>query len=649
MRFSKARLRYIFLRAKEVPLSFLISKVWLLLFTALAYPLVRLKVQKGYSLYYANKITLALEHGNNKINRSDFFLPSDEVGFLARRVNDVCKRRYECLGYGYVKITGEDWRRDCLHNASWEYVYFPRIDFVDAGRRSDIKIVWEKSRLQFLTEISLLAINSKGEALEDLVGTYILLLKDWSAHNKFCFGPNWIVGMEVAIRAVNIIFSAYLIFDCLNKEQKRFVGSLLSEHYLYLKWFPEISDIEGNHSLANQMGSEVFRLMGCGKSTRNNYNFLDYAKEQFTADGLHIEFSPTYHRLCLEFLMVAKMAALVNQGQSSLTKGLAVILKQGLERCIELEVVKGKLPLFGDNDSGHVFNFGQSAAYYSDIAGVFRAEEISCPAGRISSRFYRGFIGLECNVDLQSGCMRSAVFQPYAIISSKTTKVISRIGVYGLSGRAPHDHDDNLSFVLGSFDKEIIVDSGCPPYTLNSSLREQAIGSLAHNVVQAVSVPRCEFSQGSIFKTVKGAPAAQLMSFSENKLIGSMSFNGNEFARTIIAHERSLTLERYEGQEVVIIEDKVRYSESVRSEHRIHFSPEVKLNLNDGDLFGRNGAVNFKVEALCSEGLPLEMKLVDYDYFEVYGGCSNATYLSVVTNPVVYSHLKIIISLYKVA
>ncbi|MBF0676103.1 heparinase II/III family protein [Pseudomonas sp.] len=647
MKLNYARLRYIFLRAKEVPLSFLISKVWLLLFTTLAYPLVRLKVQKGYSLYYAKKIILALERGNNKINRADFALSGDEVLFLERRVDDVCKGRYECLGYGYVEITGESWRRDCLHDASWDYIYFSRIDFVDADRRSDIKIVWEKSRLQFLTEISLLAVNSKDEKLESLVCMYMRLVKDWSAYNKFCFGPNWIVGMEVAIRAVNIIFSAYLIFDHLNKEQKEFIGSLLSEHYLYLKWFPEISDIEGNHSLANQMGSEVFRLMGCGGSTSNNYSFLDYAKGQFTADGLHIEFSPTYHRLCLEFLMVAKMAALINQGQSALTKGLVVLLKQGLERCIELEVVKGKLPLFGDNDSGHVFNFGQSAVYYSDIVGVFRLEEIPCPAGRISSRFYRGFIGLECNVTFQSRGLRSAVFQPYAIIASETTKVISRIGAYGLSGRAPHDHDDNLSFVLGSFDREIIVDSGCPPYTLNSRLREQAIGSLAHNVVQAVSVPRCEFSQGSIFKTVMGAPAAHLTSFSENKLIGSMSFNGNELANTIVAHERSFTLERCEVRDIVVVEDKFRYNQSVRSEHRIHFSPEVRLNLIDGILFGRNGAVNFKVEALGGEGFSLEMKLGDYDYFEVYGGCSKATYLSVITSPIVCGHLKIIISLYK--
>lgn len=638
MKLSVARLKHILARATEAPFAFLLLKSWLISFSFFIYPFIKIGVHKLFRLIYKEKICSALERGAQNIVNSKFKLADEELIVLARRVDEVLRGRYQCLGYGYVKICGAAWRRDCIHGVSWPDVYFTKVDFLDAGRRSDIKIVWEKSRLQFLTEIALLVINSCETDQKDLVKLYMKILRDWTLNNRFCQGPNWVVAMEVAIRAANLIFSTYILWRFFSKEERAFIASVLSDHRIFLKWFPEISDIEGNHSLANHMGNELFKIMLASPGSINN-NFYKYARKQFSADGFHIEFSPTYHRLCLEIIAVVYISMAVNKVEDDIFQELKGLLVLGLKCCHKISIVKEILPLFGDNDSGHVFNFGQSARDFSALSGVLTQEVTALGLeSRISTKFLQGFLSLmtkERNTSLQQNlCSEVTALEPFAIIKTRNAKLICRIGRFGLKERAPHDHDDNLSFVLAAFGKEIVVDSGCPPYTLDSNLREQAIGSLAHNVVQKASTPRSKFSHGSIFKTVKGAPIAAVTKMANNEIIGLMRFNDSSQIGNINLHQRSYKLYEVSSKVELLIEDEISYKELVGSEHRIHFSPDVSLSLSNGIVTGTSGELSFVLDFEYSDGLVLDIHVGSYNYFDAYGCSLIAPNLIVLTNKV---------------
>lgn len=649
VKLSVTRLKHILARATEAPFSFLVFKLWLISFSFLIYPFIKIGLHKLFRFIYKDKIYSALDRGAQNIVNSGFKLADEELAVLTRRVEEVLRGRYKCLGYGYVKICGAAWRRDCIHGVSWPDVYFTKVDFIDAERRSDIKIVWEKSRLQYLTEIALLVINSCERDQKDLVKLYMKILRDWALNNRFCRGPNWVVAMEVAIRAANLIFSTYILWRFFSKEERVFIASVLSDHRIFLKWFPEISDIEGNHSLANQMGNELFKIMLASPSSIKN-NFYKYARKQFTEDGFHIEFSPTYHRLCLEIIIVVYISMAINKVEDDVLQELKGLLVLGLECCHKISIVKEILPLFGDNDSGHVFNFGQSARDFSALSGVL-AQEVT-PLGlesRISIKFFQGFLSLttkERDTSLQHNlCSGATALEPFAIIKTQNAKLICRIGRFGLKERAPHDHDDNLSFVLAAFGKEIVVDSGCPPYTLDSNLREQAIGSLAHNVVQQASTPRSKFSQGSIFKTVKGAPIAAVTKMANNEIIGLMHFNDSSQIDNINLHQRSYKLYELSNKVELLIEDKISYKAFVSSEHRIHFSPDVSLSLSNGVVSGTSEGLDFVLDFEHSDGLALDIHVGSYSYFDAYGCSSIAQNIIVLTNKVNEYNLSLRLSL----
>nr|WP_255473442.1 heparinase II/III family protein [Kangiella sp. HZ709] len=82
-------------------------------------------------------------------------------------------------------------------------------------------------------------------------------------------------------------------------------------------------------------------------------------------------------------------------------------------------------------------------------------------------------------------------------------KAVIRYGKAGLKERAPHDHDDMLSFWLFKGGDDIVLERGCAPYTSDIRLREEYLSSLSHNVIMNNSGTRADFKSGSVFRTVE--------------------------------------------------------------------------------------------------------------------------------------------------
>lgn len=621
-------------RIKESPLSFLLKKLQLVLLSRLAAPFFYMRLYKLSLSMKQEALIKALDANSKKISFfSEGVLDLDAQDCLFSRVAEVLEGRYECLGYGRAKIGSENWLKDCIHEASWPSSYFTQIDVLDRTRRSDIKIVWEKSRLQFLPEIAMLAVNIDG-CNEGLVDRYFNILADWDNYNPLCFGPNWVVSMEVAIRSANILLSAYILFPYLSRDRKKVLARILNEHYLFLRWFPEISDIEGNHSLATKMGLYLFESLVSKSPSDSSDRFLSYAERQFTEDGFHIEYSPTYHRLCVEIVMVVYANEIKINGNSS--SQFSSFVKKILECCNRISILDSTLPVFGDNDSGHVFNFGQSERDFSYLWNAAVGTEIvPCFESRINQskiafKFWSGFLGGKLSLDLSVNSLASDYVYPFKVVCTRSARLIMRIGAFGLKGRAPHDHDDNLSFVLQAFGKEIITDKGCPPYTLDPVLRNDAISSLSHNVVQIKDVPRSVLSVGSIFKTVQGAAFAKIVNApSPGEISAVLSLGTKIDVRKhdhLIEHFRTIHLSENGVKLSLRLSDNVAYQGVVQSQHRIHFAPNVCLVLREDTVLGQIDNVNFTMTFKVDGHFP-KIEIQNFDFYDCYGHSVSAKVL----------------------
>lgn len=163
----------------------------------------------------------------------------------------------------------------------------------------DIRIAWEKSRLQFLIPLAL--ADSKG--LEPRAKNKIKeIVRDWIKNNKFLTGPNWTSAMEAAIRAVSLIWTACLVRD--SKLSGEIVG-LLCQHGRFIQNCWEDFDRPNNHVIADGVGLAYLSAL-FGKNNVFSWSLSQMNtefKHQVFPDGSSYEGSTGYHRLVLELFV----------------------------------------------------------------------------------------------------------------------------------------------------------------------------------------------------------------------------------------------------------------------------------------------------------------------------------------------------------
>ena len=127
---------------------------------------------------------------------------------ILRHANEAKKHIFNVLGSGPYRMEEINWSREIKTGFEWPVgVYYLKIrNLTPEG--SDIKIPWEISRchhLLWMAEAYLLTEDESyaKEAIEQI--------RHWIYHNPLMRSVNWTCAMDVAIRAVNWMYSLYLI------------------------------------------------------------------------------------------------------------------------------------------------------------------------------------------------------------------------------------------------------------------------------------------------------------------------------------------------------------------------------------------------------------------------------------------------------
>ncbi|MBI3577958.1 MAG: alginate lyase family protein [Ignavibacteriales bacterium] len=530
-------------------------------------------------------------------NQKDFFLQlitsTQNYEDILAEAQNVLENKFETLGSGLISLgTQIDWQKDFKSGKAWPFKPSSELDVLDVNNSSDVKVPWELSRFHqvwWLGKAYWLTRN------EQYAIKFRELVEDWIEKNPPGVGINWVVAMEVAIRACSWIAGYY--FFCESKSLSedfwmKFLKSLYA-HGIFIECNQEMSWQNGNHFLSDIVGliflGIFFRQTPFGKRWIA-YGAKALEKEmnrQVYSDGVNYEKSTSYHRLVLELFYSATILCRKNNVQ--LSQSFSKRLELMFEFVQQYTRPDGSVPLIGDADDGRLFRFSMNEdmndhRHALSVGSIlFERSSFKNTAGKFSqdALWLFGGEGFEQHQLLraESPPLSSRGFAEggFYILRSNDAHVFFDAGDIGMNGRGGHGHNDTLSFELWAHGAPLVVDSGTYAYTFDTRVRQEFRSTRAHNTIVIDNAEIAEFaSLWSIKEDGTNPKVLEWKSSAESDIL-EVQHEGYASLPSPVIHRRRIQLMK--EKMVFQITDCLEGNGAHNVESFLHFAPAVTLEL----------------------------------------------------------------------
>jgi len=300
------------------------------------------------------------------------------------QVTSICKSAIQGKYNFFSRWEGDlDWppnfSLDPVHASTWSTAQHWTEVQCSVSPPTDIKIVWEASRLSLAYYLSREYVYSKNEKWAEY---YWELVEAWIDQNPVNQTIAWSCGQEVSFRAMAILWGLFATFDSPSTTPDR----LDRVHFLIWQTGKRISATtnyaisqENNHSLSEAavlwtIGLLFPEFKESDKWKRQGKKIL--SKEvirQIYADGSYVQHSFNYHRVMLDDLMWAiRIGELNNDHLPDLIYKNFSSATQWLGEFVDHQT--GGVPNYGANDGANVLPL--SCTDYSDYRPTLRAAEV---------------------------------------------------------------------------------------------------------------------------------------------------------------------------------------------------------------------------------------------------------------------------------
>ena len=249
---------------------------------------------------------------STKLSSSSQFqeLHPEEVERVRVAAEQAMDFTIELLGSNKVRLqTPINWQEDFKTGVDWPLAFFRDIDVADGGRKSDIKIPWELSRLQWLTPVAQAYMVDGDNRYAAFVREILL---SWLEANPYGRGPNWAVTMEAAMRVFTWTWLFHVFHASAAWSDQTFRSRFLAgiyEHGAFCARYLENPGRNGNHLIADA-GALVYlgEFFPESDETRRwgELGWSILVREIFSqvhSDGTDYEGSISYHRMVAELFL----------------------------------------------------------------------------------------------------------------------------------------------------------------------------------------------------------------------------------------------------------------------------------------------------------------------------------------------------------
>ena len=522
---------------------------------------------------------------------------SKSVKYILIKAEKILEKKIDLLGTGEIFL-GKNiiWNKDYKTGKIWNNKYYRDINYVDFNDKSDVKIPWEISRMQWLIPVGQAYLLTGNEKYAIFVKD---ILEDWINNNTYGHSINWTCTMEVALRIIIWQWFFYVFSESKAWKSEKFKFIFLKTIYLH-SYFTirnlEKSDVNGNHYTADGAGLIFAGLFFKGYDNESK-SFLNVGldiiyseiKLQVFPDGVDYEASIPYHRLVTELFYFSGLF-LINSGYDLKQFFIDKIIKMG-------DFIKSysrhneSVPLFGDADDARVLPMGlQSINDHSYLASLIGLTHNSSDLilGNTSTHdeifWILGFKELIKLPKPVNGYFSKAYDNGgFYIMGNNDSHIFIDCGPLGLLGRGGHGHNDILSFDALIQGEHVISDCGAYLYTADYIERNKFRSTSYHNTPMVDKKEINRFISDKYLWNLKNDALPKLLKWQSDDdydvFIGSHT--GYERLKNSVSPIRTIILKKKSSE--LLISDIIVGNGNYEVEIPLHFHPDIKITEADGN------------------------------------------------------------------
>ena len=476
---------------------------------------------------------------------------------------------FNYLGSGDVVMSPVRWDEDFKSGYRWpKGIYYKKYIQVRKERHADVKIPRELSRSHFLLHLALAYRFTNNKKYVD---KYAELVQEWMKNNPLMNSINWGCAMDVAIRAINWIWSLSLLDDVvLSNNVKRNMYGSLYQHGWFIYRNLEGNRLRYNH---NHYLSDLVGLLHIGLVFRNDKEgskWYCFAKEEFLREvrlqilpsGMTYERTTYYDRLVLE--LVTTGYVLMKHNDVAVPSDIESRVESMFWFVSQMMMDDGKMPIVGDQDDGRVLPWGTEPL--GDVSYLMSLGTVLCGSETLKAHS-RGY-----NI-YAAAFGGSEAFATYNYCKSKAEPIVSRLykdaglammrtendyllfyvdnrGGYIDSGlETSHTHCDWYSFVLSVKGIPFIIDPGTYVYSSDFVERNLFRSTAMHNTVVIDGENQEEMPENRLW-SVKHTGSSRIINWTtdDEKDIIDCEHSGYMRLDGAVKHRRQLSFKKTGSQ-----------------------------------------------------------------------------------------------------
>lgn len=532
---------------------------------------------------------------------------SEERDVILNCAEQTINHRFNLLGSGAVQMQSILWNDDFKTGNRWNTGVFYLKQRKSTRKGADIKVPWELSRchhLLWLGEAYLL--TNEERFAKEIVDE----INDWIENNPFMYSVNWVCAMDVAIRAVNWLYSISFIIESPFVDDffvAKVYTSLFQHGWFIFNNLERTVPYSSNHFFSDLSGllylsslfCETERGKGWMKFVENEY--YEEIRREFLPSGPQFERSVSYHRLVTE-LAIAPYCLLKRLG-----KVVPADIEERLSRMLSFvsnyTKANGRSPLISDNDDGRFLPF---------VKRDYRSHEYLIDTTSLEYRIlFNGVDALHYCKRKESKLYYDAGF---AILRNNDAYLFVTNGEQSeydgpKKEVGTHTHNDKLSFELSLGNDDLIVDPGAYIYTPNPVANLEFRSTIKHNTVLVDDEEQNGLDINKVFVAKRNSHATHFR-FADNICEGGYrTFDGG------LLHSRSFSL----FDDSLCIQDHLeKKGKAHKAVLSYHLDDKILVSLEDKTaiMILPNKIATISIEV---EGTPLDLSVVDDTISPSYG------------------------------
>ncbi len=462
-----------------------------------------------------------------------------------------------------------DWHLDYHSQKRTPLSFYRDLHRADPCVVGDTKNIWELNRQNYLLHLGKAYFATRERRYYEKWKEIILSWIEGNPHNR---GINWESSIELAIRAINWIWSSWFFIEELKQDPalREAFHAALSAHARHINDHLSFYFSPNTHLTCEALGlvyigASFPSIPSASRWVSRGFDILERElARQVLDDGGYFEMATYYHKYTIDFYL---QYLVLGEDRARQAPDAESKIKKLITHLALIAEPEGTIPLFGDSDGGELLHLGMNkrsvkGACCAAAALLGDAELASlCDNAYAEEAFWLlGRAGFETFGNLNRGDRRathhsinkaSGVFCFRTGMRERDAYVTIDCGPHGWRA-CGHAHADLLSFEWYCDGAKVVVDPGTYTYKGSRQSRDEARSSQRHNTITIDGISQSIPGDTFKWKTIAHPKYAAARTFKRYGL-----FEGEHDAYEALGcrHRRSVL---FLGAELTVVADFVK-------------------------------------------------------------------------------------------